>query len=72
MQELSFKTKLACKDLVEEVLKDSSVLSNYNNVCLNASLEISKEVSLDLLEHMVTIYFRVRTFSYAKDIRGKH
>ena len=69
---VSFKTKLACKDLVEEILKDFSVLSNYNNVCLNASLNISKEVSLDLLEHMVTIYFRVRTFSYAKDIREKH
>ena len=68
----SFKTKLACEDLVEEILKDSSVLSNYNNICLNASLKISKEVSLDLLEHMVTIYFRVRTFSYAKDIREKH
>ena len=68
----SFKTKMACEDLVEEILKDSSVLSNYNNICLNASLKISKEVSLDLLEHMVTIYFRVRTFSYAKDIREKH
>ena len=69
---VSFKTKLACEDLVEEILKDPSVLSNYNNVCLNASLEISKEVSFDLLEHLVTIYFRVRTFSYAKDIREKH
>ena len=68
----SFKAKLACEDLVEEILKDSSVLSNYNNICLNANLKISKEVSLDLLEHMVTIYFRVRTFSYAKDIREKH
>ncbi|XP_065068671.1 uncharacterized protein LOC135693981 [Rhopilema esculentum] len=68
----SFKTKLACEDLVSEILKDPSVLSNYNDICLNASLEISKEVSMDLLEHMLTIYFRVRTFSFAKDIREKH
>ncbi len=58
---VSFKTKLVCKDLFEKILKDSSVLSSYNYVCLNASLEISKEVSMDL-------YFRIRTFSNAKDI----
>lgn len=68
----SFKTKLVCEDLVEEILKDSSVLSNYNNICLGANVKISKEVSMDLLEHMVTIYFRVRTFSFAKDVREKH
>ena len=68
----SFKTKLACEDLVSEILKDHSVLSNNNDICLNASLKISKEVSMDLLEHMMTIYFRVRTFSFAKDIREKH
>ena len=69
---VSFKKTLACEDLVEEILKDSSVLSNYSNICLNANLKISKEVRMDLLEHMMTVYFRVRTFSFAKDIREKH
>ena len=68
----SFKTKLVCQDLVEEILKDSLVLYDYNDICSNSNLKINKEVSMDLLEHMVTIYFRVRTFSYAKDIREKH
>ena len=68
----SFTSAIACEDLVEEILKDSSVLSSYHDICLSANLEVCKEVGVDLLEQMMTMYFRVRTFSFAKDIREKH
>ena len=67
-----FKTNISCEELVAEVLKDPSVLSNYNDLCLDANVKVEKEVRMDLLEHMVTLYVRVRTFSFAKDIREKH
>ena len=30
------------------------------------------QVSLNLLEHVLTLFVKVRTFSYAKDIKEKH
>ena len=68
----SFTSAIACENLVEEILKDSSVLSSYHDIFLCANVEVSKEFGLDLLEQMMTMYFRVRTFSFAKDIREKH
>ena len=38
----SFKTAIICKDIVTELLQDSSVLSYYNETCLDANLQIKK------------------------------
>ena len=55
-----------------EILREPSVLSNYEDICLDSNLKLDKEVSMDLLEHLVALYIPVRTFSFAKDVREKH
>ena len=69
----NFTTTLVCKDIVKEMLiNNSSVLSNFKSVCYGVDPKVSKEISMNLLEHLLTLFTRVRTFSYAKDIREKH
>ena len=45
---------------------NSEILINYYSVCNETPKEVEKEVALNLLEHMFTLYIRVRTFSYAR------
>ena len=68
----AFTTTISCPDLVRETLKEPSVLSNYEDICLDSNLKLDKEVSMDLLENIVALYIRVRTFSFAKDVQEKH
>ncbi len=68
----TFTTKLPCDDLVKKVLKDSFILSHYKSICTDVEPMVDKELSFNLLEQIVTLFFRVRTFSYAKDVREKH
>ena len=67
-----FTKKIVCSDLVKNVMKDCSVKSNYSAICSTIDETIDKEIQKNLLEHMITIYFRVRTFSFAKDVREKY
>ena len=67
-----FTTKIVCAELVKEVMKDCSVLSYYNTICSTIDISINKELRKNVLEHMITLYFRVRTFSFAKDVREKY
>lgn len=68
----NLSTTLNCQDLVKNMLKNCSVLSNFKSVCYTIDPQVSKEVSMNLLEHMLTMFTRVRSFSYARDIREKH
>lgn len=68
----NFTTTLVCKDMVKEMLSNCSVLSNFKSVCYGVDPKVSKEISMNLLEHVLTLFTKVRTFSYAKDIREKH
>ena len=45
---------------------NSEILINYYCVYNDTPGEVEKEVALNLLDHMLTLYIRVRTFSYAK------
>lgn len=67
-----FSTKLVCSELVDAMLKNSVILSNYRSICHAIEPKVSKEISFNLLEQMLTLFVRVRTFSFAKDIREKH
>ena len=55
------------KAIVSDVLKNGSILYNLNKIRGLASCEVSKEVSLNLLEHLIMLYVRVRVFSTVKD-----
>jgi hypothetical protein len=61
--------KLDPEVLIESMSTNYIVLSLYKQVCNDPE---STEVSKNLLEHLITLFVRVRSFSYAKDIIEKH
>ena len=71
--EILFRTKtssLVCKDLVNQSLKIITINSNFNDI-LSVDIHMKREFRINLLEHILTLYFRVRAFSFAKDVREK-
>ena len=68
----TFTSSLVCKDLVTQSLKNITINSNFNDVILSVDIHMKKEFRINLLEHILTLYFRVRAFSFAKDVREKH
>ena len=62
-----------CEELVNETIKNIFVVSNFNSIALSVDTHITKEFRLNLLEHILTLFIRVRSaFSYAKDVRENH
>ena len=68
----TFTSSLVCKDLVTQSLKNITINSNFNDIILSVDIHMKKEVRVNLLEHILTLYFRVRALSFAKDVREKH
>ena len=54
------------------MLKDSVIISSLNNVCYSTEVQIDKEISFSLLESMLVLFTRVRSFSYARGIHEKY
>ena len=52
--------------MIEKLMVNSEILINYYCVYNDTPKEVEKEVALNLLDHMLTLYIRVRAFSYAK------
>jgi len=65
-------SKIDSKAIVTELMKDSWVLVNFSLMRKSSSHEIKKEVALNLLYDLLTLYIRVRAFSYAKDQQQLH
>ena len=68
----NFITAFVCSDFINGVMKNIIVTSNFNAICTNLDVHITREMRNNLLEHILTLFVRVRTFSFAKDIREKH
>ena len=68
----NFITAFVCSDFINGVMKNIIVTSNFNAICTNLDVHITQEMRNNLLEHILTLFVRVRTFSFAKDIREKH
>lgn len=68
----SFATSINSKTLVFEMLQDCFVISSFKNICYNSELEVGKEVAFNILESMLLLFVRVRSFSYADDVREKY
>ena len=64
-----FSVKIVCKDLVHVMLQNSVVVSNFKSICYGIDPEVNKEISLNLLEQILVLFVRLRTFSFAKDVR---
>jgi len=58
--------------MVKAVMEFSHVIENYKAILSACDMEISKEVSKIVLYNMISLYMRVRAFSFAKDIVQKH
>ena len=67
----SFHRKIHSKKMVTELLEKPSVLFYYK-IRDQADENVSKEIAFNLLEHLITLYIRVRTFSLVKDKRELH
>ena len=64
--------KIDSKKMVSDLLKNPSILCNYNVLRNQAAEKVSKEVAINLLEHLIMLYIRVRIFSLVKDKRELH
>ena len=51
---------------------DTDLVSMYNSLVETATLPLDPELRKNLLENMLKLYLRVRTFSFARDITEKH
>ena len=55
-----------CQKMVSELLRNPSVLCNFNRLRNMTKGKVSKEIAFNLLEQLVLLYIRVRTFSWVK------
>ena len=66
--ESKFHQNIDSKKIVSDLLKNPIVLCNYNKLRYDESTEkISKEIAMNLLEHLIMLYVRIRVFSLVKD-----
>ena len=68
----NFTTLLIFKDLFDKMIENIIIVSNFNSICSGIDPEVKKEISLNPLEYMLTLFVRVRSFSYARDVMEKH
>ena len=62
-------------DIVTITLKatnDSDVLSNYGLIIIDAEIKPSSHIIKDVLHSIMTLYVRVRSFSFARDVIEKN
>ena len=69
---LGFFTSLSTKDFIVDIMTNIIVRSNYNSVWMSADTLVAKEIQKNVLEQMITLFVRVRTFSFAKSTRERH
>ena len=66
-QTQNFERHIDCKKIVSMLIENITVLCNYNKLRNQCSEKVSKEIAMNLLDHLLTLYIRVRTFSLVSD-----
>ena len=61
-----WETRFDTDTVVELLVKDTQILAYLNALQEEASVKVEEVDSLDLLEKLLTLYLRIRYFSYAK------
>lgn len=56
--------KIDIESMIISLLKYSTIISNFTTLCAMASEEVPDEISKNLLECMLRLYLRARTFKY--------
>ena len=59
-------------NLVTECLRDTTLKANMSCIIAKADLELDKEVATNIFESLIHLFIRVRSHSFAKDIKEKH
>ena len=53
--------------MVSQLVQDCGILSNFTKIRNQSSEKVRKEISLNLLDHLIMLYIRVRAFSFVKE-----
>ena len=64
--------KINTRKMVDELLRNSEIISMYGSLTEPISLDINEEIKENLLASLIRLYLRVRAFSLARDITSKH
>lgn len=58
--------------IIMKSINDVATVSAYNTLVSDSELVICKNVGKDVLQNIVSLFVRVRSFSFAKDVIQKH
>ena len=64
--------KISKTEIVVNLEQNPKVDSLFQEWVKSADLEVSKDVSKDILRQVLLLYIKVRSFSFAKDVINKH
>ena len=53
-------------------MQDPNFLQFYENLYSKAEIQIDEEISFNLLENLLGLFVRVRSHTYAHNIKGRH
>ena len=68
----NFVNKIDASLIVSSLMENAYLIACFNFVRKKSDITIKKEIGLNLLEDMLTLYIRVRAHSYAKDKQEEH
>ena len=57
--------------LVDLSIRNMDVVSNFNMLLEMCSEQIDRDIGMDILEQILTLFFKVRSFSFAKSVLEK-
>ena len=64
--------KIDTRKITQAMMKNVDVNDAYSNILTQASVGMGKEARKNLLEKLISLYLRIRSFSTARDIIDKH
>ena len=67
----TFQRSIDSTSLVSEMLQNCHLVSSYKLICYGVEPKVPDEICFNILEKMLMLFMRVRTFSYSKDIHEK-
>ena len=62
-----FVTKIDVREMVSNLMSNAPLVAYFNNMRAQSELHVKKEVALNLLEDMLSLYLRIRSHSFAKN-----
>jgi len=63
----NFVNKIGVSEMVSRLMSDAPLVAYFNNTRVQSELPVKKEVALNLLEDMLSLYLRIHSHSFAKN-----